>query len=189
LTKSGIIIRRTKDEIESTRLRHREHVEKILHETALKDQIESDIAKAQEEVRRKEAEYAINIKALRQARRYAADNSEGSLASASAAEQAKRSLQELDAGNLNISAEKKRLADKVAEIRMTESQAAALSDLLIELEDKKESQEKDERDINILRRLVAMGPKLVDFIEELLGGRDIEEWSKEKLQEAKQSKI
>jgi len=72
---------------------------------------------------------------------------------------------------------------------MTESQAAALSDLLIELEEKKESQEKDERDINILRRLVAMGPKLVDFIEELLGGRDIEEWSKEKLKEAKQSKI
>jgi hypothetical protein len=29
----------------------------------------------------------------------------------------------------------------------------------------------------------------VDFIEELLAGRDIEEWSKEKLKEAKQSKV
>ncbi|KAH7174349.1 uncharacterized protein B0J16DRAFT_388166 [Fusarium flagelliforme] len=189
LTSAGIIIRRTKDEIESTRLRHREHVQQILNETAAKDQIEADVAEAQKKVRRKEAEYAVNVKALRQARLYAAENPDGNKAAASAAEKARIALQELDAGNLNINAEKKRLADKVAEIKMTEAQAAALSDVLIQLEEKKESQEKDERDISVLRRLVAMGPKLVDFIEELLGGRDIEEWSKEKLQEAKQSKI
>ena len=186
MTSAGITIRRTKDEIESTRLRHRERVEAILHETAVKEQIETEIAEALKEAQRKEAEYTVNIKALRHARLYSSENPDEN--EAAAKEKARRVSQELDAGNLDIEAKKKRLADKVTEIKMTEAQAAALSDLLIVLEEKKESQEKDERDINILRRLIAIGPKLVDYIEELLGGRDIEEWSKEKLQEAKKSK-
>jgi hypothetical protein len=89
----------------------------------------------------------------------------------------------------NLDAKKKSLADICNKLQIAEAQAAPLLSKIYDLCETEESEKKNQRTLTILNRLIQMGPKLVDFLEEVLGDKDINEWTKEKLRQVEQANV
>ncbi|KAM0500962.1 hypothetical protein ACHAP8_004683 [Fusarium lateritium] len=182
ITTSGNIIRRSEDQIETTSRRHRHLVEKILHNEISKENAASEVAEAQQRVHHAEELHNAEVEALREARRCAISNPSAAESAQEIAELVQRereSGQQQEAQRAIVEAKQEALVEIMTVMKNTEAEAAVLSDRLIELGDAKETEEKNQRDLSILRRLIRLGPKLVDLLDELLGDQDIDEWSKE----------
>ncbi|RGP67690.1 hypothetical protein FSPOR_5880 [Fusarium sporotrichioides] len=184
ITTSGNVIRRSEDQIENTRRRHRNLVQKILQDTATKDDVASEVAEAQQRVHHAKELHSNEAEALREARRRAISNPSAAESAREIAELARREReagQQQEAQRAVVEAKQGVLVQIMTVLKKTETEAAVLSDKLIELGEAKETEEKNQRDLTILRRLIRLGPKLVDLIDELLGDQDIDEWSREKV--------
>jgi hypothetical protein len=72
---------------------------------------------------------------------------------------------------------------------MAEAQAEPLLSKIYDLCESKETEEKNQRTLTILNRLIQMGPKLVEFLEEVLGDKDINEWTEERLRQVEQANV
>jgi hypothetical protein len=185
ITTSGNVIRRSEDEIEATRRRHSHLIQKLLQDDAAKDNAASEVTEAQQSVHHAQILHATDTEALREAHRRASDPS----TAVSAQEMAdltrrKRESGERQKAELAAVEAKQKLLDEIfTRLKLTEDDAAVLTNRLIELGDAKEKEEKTQLDLIILRRLNRLGPKLIDLLRELLGDEDIDEWTKEKLRE------
>ncbi|UZP38576.1 hypothetical protein NXS19_006392 [Fusarium pseudograminearum] len=186
ITTSGNIIRRSEEQIETTSRRHRDLVQKILRDTVTKDNAASEVTEAQQQMLIAKEVHDAEAEALREARRSAIANpSDAGSAQAIAglAHRERESGQHQEAQRAIVEVKQRILVDIMTMLKKTEAEAAVLSDRLCELGDEKETEEKNERDLTILRRLIRLGPKLVDLVDELLGDQDIDDWSREKVHE------
>ncbi|CZS81313.1 unnamed protein product [Fusarium graminearum] len=186
ITTSGNIIRRSEEQIETTSRRHRDLVQKILRDTAAKDNAASEVTEAQQQMLIAKEVHDAEAEALREARRSAIENPSdtgSAQAIAGLAHRERESGQHQEAQRAIVEVKQRILVDIMTMLKKTEAEAAVLSDRLCELGDAKETEEKNERDLTILRRLIRLGPKLVDLVDELLGDQDIDDWSREKAHE------
>lgn len=186
ITTSGNIIRRSEEQIETTSRRHRDLVQNILRDTAAKDHAASEVTEAQQQMLIAKEVHDAEAEALQEARRSAIANpSDAGSAQAIAglAHREQESGQHQEAQRAIVEVKQRILVDIMTMLKKTEAKAAVLSDRLCELGDAKETEEKNERDLTILRRLIRLGPKLVDLVDELLGDQDIDDWSREKVHE------
>ncbi|KAH6993206.1 hypothetical protein EDB82DRAFT_555371 [Fusarium venenatum] len=182
ITTSGNVIRRSEDQIETTSRRHRDLVQKILRSGISKENAASEVAEAQQWVHHAEEIHNSVTEALREARHRAISNPSAAGSAQEIAELVQRereSGQHQEAQRAIVEAKQGVLVEIMTVLKNIEAEAAVLHDRLIELGEAKETEEKNERDLTILRRLIRLGPKLVDLLDELLGDQDIDEWSKE----------
>ncbi|KAM0340359.1 hypothetical protein ACHAPU_010495 [Fusarium lateritium] len=88
-----------------------------------------------------------------------------------------------------LAAKQKCLTDISERLQLDHAQAAPLLGKIYDLLESKESEEKNQRTLTILSRLIRMGPKLVEFLEEVLGDSDIDEWTEEKLRQVEEAVV
>ncbi|KAG8672346.1 hypothetical protein FPOAC2_05728 [Fusarium poae] len=182
ITTSGNVIRRSEDQIEATSRRHRDLVRKMLQDDARKDNAASEVAEAQQRMHHAEELHHTEAEALREARRRAISNPSAAGPAQEIAELAQRereSGQQRESQRAIVEAKQRVLVEIMTVLKNAEAEAEVLQNRVIELGEAKETEEKNQRDLTILRRLIRLGPKLVDLVDELLGDRDIDEWSKE----------
>ncbi|WZH49652.1 hypothetical protein QYS62_010857 [Fusarium acuminatum] len=194
MDKSKATIHRSRTDIETTRQKRKELLESTRVNKAAKEKATSDASAAQKALHRATALCAAEDEVLEQVRRISASHpsviSDDALLSivSSNSRNSEAQLQK-QAAAADLDARKKCLADICNKLQMAEAQAAPLLSKIYDLCETEESEKKNQRTLTILNRLIQMGPKLVDFLEEVLGDKDINEWTEEKLRQVQEANV
>ncbi|KAF4997986.1 hypothetical protein FGRMN_3506 [Fusarium graminum] len=161
-------IRQSQREIETTTQRQKEVCESTRANVIAREKASSDVTDAERALKR--------ANALCAAEEMVEGGHSGAL------------IQRLSAA-ANLAAKEKCLADISEKLQIDHAEAAPLLSKVYDLCESKESEEKNRRTLAILSRLIRMGPKLVEFLEEVLGDRDIDEWTEEKLRQVEEAVV
>ncbi|KAM0241388.1 hypothetical protein ACHAP5_007664 [Fusarium lateritium] len=194
MDKSNAIIHRSRTDIEASRQQHEELLESARVNNVAKEKAISDASEAQKALQRANALCAAEDEVLKQVRSISAkypsvisgDALLGIVTSNSHNSEAQLQKQ---AAAADLEAKKKCLADICNKLQMAEAQAEPLLNKIYDLCKSEESEKKNQRTLTILNCLIRMGPKLVDFLEEVLGDADINEWTEEKLRQVEQVNV
>ncbi|SPJ85373.1 uncharacterized protein FTOL_11154 [Fusarium torulosum] len=194
MDKSKATIHRSRADIDTARQKHKELLESTRVNNAAKEKAISDASDAQNALQRANALCAAEDEVLEQVRRISANHPSvisddallGIVTSNSRNSEAQLQKQ---AAAADLEAKKKCLADTCNKLQMAEAQAAPLLSKIYDLCESKETEEKNQRTLTILSRLIQMGPKLVEFLEEVLGDKDINEWTEERLRQVEQVNV
>ncbi|KAM0201493.1 hypothetical protein ACHAPA_010785 [Fusarium lateritium] len=194
MDKSNATVHRSRTDIEASRQQHRELLESTRVNNAAKEKAIYDTSEAQKVLQRANALCAAEDEALDQLRSMSANCpfviSHDALLSIVTSNRQNSEVQlQKQAAAADLDAKKKCLADICNKLQMAEAQAAPLLSKIYDLCDSEESEKKNQRTLTILNRLIRMGPKLVGFLQEVLGDTDINEWTEEKLRQVEQVNV
>ncbi|KAF5656547.1 hypothetical protein FHETE_10947 [Fusarium heterosporum] len=185
-------IRRSQREIEATTQRQKEICESTRVNAVAREKASSGVSDAEKALKRANALCAAEDAVLSQVRHICATH--GSViplddlneAQMGAGGRSEAQMQRLSAA-ADLAAKEKCLAEITEKLQVDHAEAAPLLSKVYDLCASKETEEKNQRTLTILSRLICMGPKLVEFLEEVLGDRDINEWTEEKLRQVEEA--
>lgn len=192
--KSQATIHRSRGDIDTARQQRKELLESHRMNNAAKEKAVSDASSAQKALQRATALCAAEDEVLEQVRRISANHpsvisDDALLGIVSSNSRNSEAQLQKQAAAANLDAKKKCLADICNKLQMAEAQAAPLLSKIYDLCETEELEKKNQRTLTILNRLIQMGPKLVDFLEEVLGDKDINEWTEEKLRQVQEANV
>ncbi|CAJ0542557.1 Ff.00g001380.m01.CDS01 [Fusarium sp. VM40] len=192
--KSQATIHRSRGDIDTARQQRKELLESHHMNNAAKEKAVSDASSAQKALQRATALCAAEDEVLEQVRRISANHpsvisDDALLGIVSSNSRNSEAQLQKQAAAANLDAKKKCLADICNKLQLAEAQAAPLLSKIYDLCETEELEKKNQRTLTILNRLIQMGPKLVDFLEEVLGDKDIDEWTEDKLRQVQEANI